>query len=60
MRAEPREACTSVALPVGASHWNQGRPDLAGVPLQVGLYHASYGGESSYITFSDFKLTTRK
>jgi hypothetical protein len=36
------------------------RRDLAGIPLQVGLYHASYGGDSSYITFSDFKLTTRK
>ena len=36
------------------------RKDMAGAPLQVGLYHASYGGESSFITFSDFRLTTRK
>ena len=36
------------------------RKDMAGIPLQVGLYHASYGGESSFITFSDFRLTTRK
>jgi len=36
------------------------RKDMANIPLQVGLYHASYGGDSSFITFSDFKLTTRK
>lgn len=36
------------------------RPDMAGLPLQVGLYHASYGGESSWITFGDFRLTTRE
>ena len=36
------------------------RKDMAGVPLQVGLYHASYGGDSSFITFSSFRLTTRK
>jgi len=36
------------------------RKDMAGAPLQIGLYHASYGGESSYIAFSDFRLTTRK
>jgi hypothetical protein len=36
------------------------RPDMASLPLQVGLYHASYGGDSSYITFNDFKLITRK
>ena len=36
------------------------RPDLAGLPLQVGLYHASYGGDSSFIAFDDFRLTTRR
>jgi hypothetical protein len=36
------------------------RPDMAGMPLQVGLYHASYGGDSSYVTFSRFRLITRK
>jgi hypothetical protein len=35
------------------------RKDMAGIPLQVGLYHASYGGDSSFITFSEFRLTTR-
>jgi hypothetical protein len=47
-------------------HWQEmpsspvERKDMAGIPLQVGLYHASYGGDSSFITFSDFRLTTRK
>ncbi|MHB1306196.1 MAG: family 43 glycosylhydrolase [Limisphaerales bacterium] len=36
------------------------REDLAGLPLQVGLYHASYGSESSFVTFRDFQLTTRQ
>ena len=36
------------------------REDMAELPLQVGLYHASYGGETSYITFTDFQLTVRK
>ena len=36
------------------------RKDMAKIPLQVGLYHASYGGDSSFITFSSFRLTTRK
>jgi hypothetical protein len=36
------------------------RQDMADVPLQVGLYHASYGGESSFISFSDFQLIIRK
>jgi hypothetical protein len=36
------------------------RADLDGLPLQVGLYHASYGSESSYIAFRNFRLTTRK
>jgi regulation of enolase protein 1 (concanavalin A-like superfamily) len=36
------------------------REDMAGLPLQVGLYHASYGGESSHVAFSDFQLTVRK
>ncbi len=35
------------------------RHDLAGLPLQVGLYHASYGGDRSFVTFSEFRLTTR-
>jgi hypothetical protein len=36
------------------------RKDMAGLPLQVGLYHASYGAESSFVSFRDFRLTTRK
>ncbi len=36
------------------------RRDMAGLPLQVGLYHASYGGDSSFVTFSNFRLTVRK
>jgi hypothetical protein len=36
------------------------RKDMAGLPLQVGLYHASYGGDSSFVTFSSFRLITRK
>jgi hypothetical protein len=36
------------------------RRDMAGLPLQVGLYHASYGGDSSYVTFSNFRLTICK
>lgn len=36
------------------------RKDLAGLPLQARLCHASYGGDSSYIAFSDFKLWIRK
>lgn len=35
------------------------RPDMAGQPLQVGLYHASYGNDSSHIAFADFKLTVQ-
>jgi len=34
------------------------REDIKGLPLQVGLYHASYGGETSYVTFDEFRLTT--
>ena len=47
------------------SHWQDmpgspvERQDMKGLPLQVGLYHASYGAESSHISFSDFQLTTR-
>ena len=36
------------------------RPDMDSLPLQVGLYHASYGAESSHVAFSDFRLITRK
>ncbi len=36
------------------------RGDMSGLPLQVGLYHASYGGDSSYISFKSFRLTVRK
>ena len=36
------------------------RKDMAGIPLQVGLYHASYGGDSSHVAFSDFRLIARK
>ena len=48
------------------SHWQNmpgspvERKDMAGLPLQVGLYHASYGAESSFVDFSDFRLITRK
>jgi hypothetical protein len=35
------------------------RRDMAGLTLQVGLYHASYGSDTSHISFSDFQLTTR-
>lgn len=35
------------------------RADMIGTPLQVGLYHASYGGDSRHVTFSDFRLTSR-
>jgi hypothetical protein len=36
------------------------RPDMDGLSLQVGLYHASYGAESSHVAFSAFRLITRK
>ena len=36
------------------------REDMAGLPLQVGLYHASYGAESSHVAFTDFQITLRK
>ena len=36
------------------------RPDFTGQPLQGGLAHASYGEQSSYISFSDFLLTITK
>jgi hypothetical protein len=36
------------------------RRDMAGLPVAVGLCHASYGPESSYISFSDFRLSLRK
>ncbi len=36
------------------------REDLAGLPLQVGLYHASYGGDSSFVAFREFRLVRRK
>jgi hypothetical protein len=36
------------------------RKAMDGLPLQVGLYHASYGGDSSFVSFSDFRLTSRK
>jgi hypothetical protein len=36
------------------------RPDLAGKTMQVGLFHASYGEQSNFISFSDFRLTTKK
>ena len=36
------------------------RRDMDGLPLQAGLYHASYGAESSHVAFSDFHLWTRK
>jgi hypothetical protein len=36
------------------------RPDLDGLPLQVGIYHASYGGESSHVSFRRFQLSVRE
>ena len=36
------------------------RQDMAGLPLQVGLYHASYGADPSYVTFSHFRLILRQ
>jgi regulation of enolase protein 1 (concanavalin A-like superfamily) len=36
------------------------RDDMAGMPLQVGLYQASYGSETSFVTFRNFRLVTRK
>ncbi len=36
------------------------RPDMAGLPLEVGLYHASYGNESSFIDFRSFHLIQRR
>jgi hypothetical protein len=36
------------------------RADMRGRPVQVGVYHASYGNDSSYITFDDFRITTRR
>jgi hypothetical protein len=35
------------------------RDDMRGLPLQVGLYHASYGNESSFIAFDQFRLTVK-
>lgn len=32
------------------------REDMQNVSLQVGLYHASYGGESSSVSFDQFRL----
>jgi hypothetical protein len=36
------------------------REDMKDLPLQVGLYHASYGGDPSHVAFRRFRLTTRK
>ena len=36
------------------------RPDLAGKPVQVGLAHAAYGDQSSFISFSHFQLAVPK
>jgi hypothetical protein len=36
------------------------RRDMLEGPLQVGLYHASYGVDSGYVDFSDFRLTVRR
>ncbi|KQR72191.1 hypothetical protein ASF92_02505 [Pedobacter sp. Leaf176] len=36
------------------------RPDLENVPLQVGVYHASYGEAAGYGAFKNFKLIQRK
>jgi hypothetical protein len=36
------------------------RDDVLGRPLQVGLYHASYGSDSSYISFDTFHLTSQR
>jgi hypothetical protein len=36
------------------------REDMKDMPLQVGLYHASYGGDTSHVAFRRFRLTTQK
>ena len=36
------------------------RPDMAGKPLQVGLAHAAYGEQSSFISFSHYQLSIPK
>jgi len=36
------------------------RDDLNNVDLQVGVYHATYGENSGYAAFSDFKIIQRK
>lgn len=36
------------------------RPDMDGLPLQVGPFHASYGAGSSFISFRSFRLITRR
>jgi hypothetical protein len=47
-------------------HWKEmagspvERDDMAGLPLQVGLYHASYGGETSHVIFTDFRVALPK
>jgi hypothetical protein len=44
-------------------HWEEmpgsplTREDMRGLPLQVGLFHASYGAESSFVSFDHFRLT---
>ena len=49
-------AATQAVAAVGSVE----RKEMADLPLQVGLYHASYGVDSSYITFSGFRLTVSK
>jgi hypothetical protein len=36
------------------------RPDMGGEPIQVGLAHAAYGDQSSFISFSHYLLTIPK
>jgi beta-xylosidase len=36
------------------------RDDLNHVPLQVGVYHATYGDISGYASFSDFRIIERR
>jgi hypothetical protein len=36
------------------------REDLRGLPLQVGLYHASYGSDSGSVSFDEFRLIRRE
>ncbi|SDD71047.1 F5/8 type C domain-containing protein [Mucilaginibacter pineti] len=36
------------------------RPDLANIPLQIGLFQCTYGPQESYVKFGGYKLITKK